>query len=152
VLQFLAADEQVGIGVGPVIGDPEADKLIGIIFVRVDFGQETLRTRQLLQPPGRRGEPHLLIRQLLQGVKLESAHNHQLLSDRKHVWCRAAAYDRRLAKARGSAEFPPSPTIPLMLLSPVAVVRRTNSLSFFTPDLLRLAKKSLKFLEKAADD
>jgi hypothetical protein len=49
-------------GVGAIIGDAEADKLVRIAFSGVDFRQQFLGPAQLFQPARRRSEANLLIR------------------------------------------------------------------------------------------
>ncbi len=64
------------VGVGAVAGDSETDERIRIAFARLDLGKEPSGLLGLLQSPGRRGEPHLLIRQLFQGWIFEASHSH----------------------------------------------------------------------------
>ena len=57
MVQVVAGDQQVGIGVRTEIGDPEADELVRILLARLDLGQQPLGPGQLLQPAGGRREP-----------------------------------------------------------------------------------------------
>src|SRR5262249_10293553 len=78
--QILAGDKQIRMGFGAVFGDAPAHIVIRIPLRGIDFGKESLGPHQLLGPARRRGETHLLIRQLLQSWLLKACHNHTLLS------------------------------------------------------------------------
>src|SRR5262249_2386157 len=67
-------DQEVGVGVGAILRDAEADELVGVELLRVNLGQELLRTSPLFWTAGRRGVSHLLVGQLLQGRVLEACH------------------------------------------------------------------------------
>src|SRR5262249_41826156 len=74
-----------GIRLGPVLGDAEADKRVRVLLARVDLCQQALGAGQLLGPAGRRDEPHLLIRQLSQGLDLERHHDHPSFWSQSHA-------------------------------------------------------------------
>ena len=74
--QVAAVEQQVRLGVGPIARDAETDELVRIAFAGLDLAEEPAGLVGLLQPPGGRREPHLLIRQLSQGRMLEAIHSH----------------------------------------------------------------------------
>ncbi len=73
--QIFAADHQVRISVGTKIGDTVTNKLVRILPLRIDLGQQPLGTGQLLQAPRRRSEANLLVRQFLQCQMFEDTHS-----------------------------------------------------------------------------
>jgi hypothetical protein len=71
VLQHVALDEQVGVGVGAELGDPVTDELVRVVPARLDLGQKPLGTGQLFEALRRGREADLLLSQLFQGRRLE---------------------------------------------------------------------------------
>ncbi len=74
--QIGAVDQQVRVGVRAEAGDAVTDERIRVALARVDLGKEPPGLLGLVQTPGRRGEPHLLIRQLFQGRMRKASHSH----------------------------------------------------------------------------
>jgi hypothetical protein len=52
--QIGAVDDQLGVGVRPIVGDAEADVLVRILFLRLELGQQLFGLGQLFLPLRRR--------------------------------------------------------------------------------------------------
>src|SRR5438309_9995267 len=60
--------------IGAVVGNPVADELVRVLFLRIEVGQQGLGALELLEPARGRSEADLLIRELLQRILAKRRH------------------------------------------------------------------------------
>ena len=76
VAGLLAGQLQVGVRLGPVVGDPVADVLVGVGPAGVQFAQQPLGLRHLLEFLLAGREPHLLVAELPDGrIQIVGVHD-----------------------------------------------------------------------------
>src|SRR5262249_21951579 len=107
-------NQQIGVGVGAVVGDAVTNVLVRVLLVGDDLGQQTLGAGQLFHAARRRYETNLLIRQLFQSRMFEVRHGlHSFaIAGRAALGSRDRSGQRRRAGSSGATVFG---SLPLLL-------------------------------------
>ncbi len=129
--QIASLDHQVRMGIGTILRDAKANKLVRILPVGINFRQKAFGSVQLLQTTGRRREPNLLVRQFFDCLGFVPIHDGRSFVSQVYPY-RAPAnsplhprqpselleFKFRLFSGvwRGPSLFPSVPTLALYLL------------------------------------